>query len=100
MERIHRARSIEELIPELESLYRVAERKLAQQAPKNPAMLNRIAGYLAEVRSLLDEVAGAVDQLGREAVRSMAGRYRDLEGRVKEYRNDLTFGCGRRAKGG
>lgn len=101
MERIQRAHSIDELVPDLEALYSVAERKLEQAAPESPVVLNRLAGYLAEVRFLLDQLGGrSARLLCGDRVRSLAGRYRDLEGRVKEHRNDLILASLAREKGG
>lgn len=54
--------------------------------------LTQIAGYLAEIRHLLTEIdryAGSrIDTL---AVLRISDRYRDLEGRFKEMRNDRAF---------
>ena len=68
---------------------------MAETAMDEPGMdagrMNEMAGYLAEIRFLLSEIerygGPEVDTL--EVLR-LARRYRDLEGRLKERRNDRS----------
>jgi hypothetical protein len=53
--------------------------------------MNEMAGYLAEIRFLLDEIDRyAGPQADSLAVLRIAERYRELEGTLKELRNDRS----------
>ena len=55
--------------------------------------LNQLAGYLAEIRHLLETIGNdRVTPAVSRASKIMAARYRDIEGRVKELRNDRMAG--------
>jgi hypothetical protein len=52
-------------------------------------LINELAGYLAEIRYLLDKVGSDPARQGMSrTAKCIAARYRNLEGRVKEIRND------------
>ena len=54
--------------------------------------LNRISGYMAEIRHLLAEIDRyASSRIDTLAVLRISDRYRDLEGKFKELRNDRTL---------
>jgi hypothetical protein len=85
-----RTQSIGSMLATLASLVEVAEVAVGNAAP-DADRINQLAGYLAEVRHLLGYVRSAS---GNPAVVLEAGaiaeRFRDLEGKVKEMRNDLA----------
>ena len=82
------ARGFDGYLLVLPALLDVAE-AAASRSGMDPAEMNRLASYLAEIKFLLGEIdryAGhRIDTF--EALR-IAERYRELEGKVKELRND------------
>lgn len=69
-------------------LVQVAESTVERQDIEADRM-NEMAGYMAEIRFLLGRLRlEQHPQAVAEKSRSLAARYRDLEGRVKELRND------------
>jgi hypothetical protein len=55
-------------------------------------VMNEMAGYLAEIRYLLDKVGSDPARQGvSRTAKHIAARYRNLEGRVKEIRNDRAI---------
>ena len=53
--------------------------------------MNQLAAYLAEIGYLLERFGSEPNPQGiSRMAREMAARYRDLEGKVKEIRNDCT----------
>jgi hypothetical protein len=52
-------------------------------------LMNEMAEYLAEIRYLLDKIGSDPARQGvSRTAKCIAARYRNLEGRVKEIRND------------
>jgi hypothetical protein len=83
-----------ELFEQLDRLFRDASQVLTRR-PQNAAEMTQLAGSVAEIRHLLVELSSMPLPKGRqgssrEHCRALADRYLDLEGRVKELRNDLT----------
>lgn len=76
----------------LTSLLDVAETSVGA-SPIEVGKLKRMAEYLAEIRSLLDTLGSVSAKAGVSfAAKVLCMRYRDLEGRVKEMRNDRLAG--------
>ncbi len=78
----------------LDDLSRTTSLVLAGR-PEREAEVRLLAGYIVEIRRLLHELAslppaGGRIALSRERCRSLADRYLELEGMVKELRNDLA----------
>jgi len=85
---MQKAQGLEECLRLLPGLLDLAEASLDNPGA-NPCRLDQIAAYLAEIRFLLGEIEYlAGNRLNDPAVRHVADRYRELEGRVKELRND------------
>lgn len=87
---IRQAKDSEAVFSMLSQLLSAAETRVGD--PRfDAARMNQLAGYLAEIRYLLD-------LLGNDPVavpvawtaKAFAERYRDLEGKVKELRNDCA----------
>ncbi|MHB8843852.1 MAG: hypothetical protein ACYC7L_03810 [Nitrospirota bacterium] len=71
-------------------LAQVAE-STVEQKDIEAGRMNEMAGYLAEIRFLLGRLRPEQCHPGvAEESRSLSARYFDLEGRVKELRNDRT----------
>lgn len=89
-EAIRQEQSAGELLAMLSRLLDVAETAM-DDSQIDVARLNHMAEYLAEIRHLLDRLGS--DPAWKSvsfAAKVMAMRYRDLEGRVKEIRNDCS----------
>ena len=85
---IRREQSPEELLVMHTTLLEITEIGLGV-SPVEFGRMNRMAGYLAEIRYLLERIGNdPVRKSVSFAAKVMAMRYRDLEGRVKEIRND------------
>jgi len=85
---IRQEQSPEELLAMLSRLLDVAEAE-AGGSRIDVALMNEMAGYLAEIGYLLERLGSdPVRKSVSFAAKVMAMRYRDLEGRVKEIRND------------
>jgi len=87
---MRREQSIGSLLAMLSSLLHVAETTV-DHAKIEAERMNELAGYMAEIRHLLGHVQSdsrqpAVSRMAKD----IAARYRDLEGRVKEIRNDCA----------
>jgi len=85
---MRREQSIVSLLPMLSSLLHVAE-TMVDRADIEAERMNELAGYMAEIRHLLalvqrDSRQPAVVQESGD----IAARYRELEGKIKELRND------------
>lgn len=91
---ISSAGSIDELFPILEWISKETERIV--NAQKVSAMdVQKIAGYLTDIRLLLNELSHYqvwpdVRDLPASNGKTMAQRYLELEGKIKEIRNDLN----------
>jgi len=89
-EAIRNAKGSEALFSMLSQLLSVAEAKIGD--PRfDAARMNQLAGYLAEIRYLLDLIGN--DPVAAHVswtAKAFAARYRDLEGKVKEIRNDCV----------
>lgn len=85
---MQREMSVRSALSLLCGLVQVAESTVEQQDIEADRM-NEIAGYLAEIRFLLGRLHPELyhPAVAEESI-SLAARYRDLEGRVKELRND------------
>ncbi len=84
----------EELFLALDGLSRKVSRVLAGRRAK-AAEVTLLAGHVAEIRRLLHELCSLSLLHGGPAnshdrCRSLAARYLELEGMVKELRNDLA----------
>jgi hypothetical protein len=76
------------LLAGLAKLENVAESTVDRNAVGAERM-NELAGYMAEIRHLLGHLRPEqYHPAVAEESRSLAERYRDLEGKVKELRND------------
>lgn len=80
----------EDLLAMLSGLLDVIETRM-DVSQIEVGLMNEMAGYLAEIRYLLDKVGSDPARQGMSrTAKSIAARYRNLEGRVKEIRNDCT----------
>jgi len=84
----------DELFQMLDGLSRKASEVLARRRAK-AADVQLLAGYVAEIRHLLHELSLLSLRPGapaapHEQCRSLVERYLELEGMVKELRNDLA----------
>jgi hypothetical protein len=81
-------KSVKALLVMLSSLQQIAEVAVDRDAIGADRM-NELAGYMAEIRHLLGHLQPELYHPAvSEESRRLAARYRDLEGRVKELRND------------
>lgn len=83
-----------EIFAMLDSLSRKASEILARRKAK-AADVEILAGHVAEIRQLLSELSRLSLRHGNvaaphEECRDLAARYLELEGMVKELRNDLA----------
>ena len=87
-EAIRHEKDTGELLVMLSRLLEIAETTIVLSRIEVGRM-NQLAECLAEIRYLLDRLGSdhALQGVSRQA-KEMASRYRDLEGRVKELRND------------
>ena len=87
-EAIRHEKNTGELLIMLSKLLEIAETTMVISRIEVGRM-NQLAECLAEIRYLLDRFGSdhALQGVSRQA-KDMAARYRDLEGRVKELRND------------
>ncbi len=87
------ARGIDGLLPLLGWLCRETERIISADRMRADDM-HQITENLEQLRALLDEAARLISRMSGEGasallVWELAARYRDLEGKAKEIRNDL-----------
>lgn len=88
---MQREQGIEVYLAVLPALLDVAEASI-EDLREDTDGLNRIAGYMAEIRHLLSEIDRyAGPRIDTLAVLRISDRYRDLEGKFKEMRNDRAF---------
>ncbi len=81
---------VDNLFADIRTLFDVTERVIASHAV-TADQLNQYATNLAMIRSLLQKMSGRrLDGGGSPDSRLLAEQCRDLEGRVKELRNDLS----------
>lgn len=88
LEAIGKAKTWDDLLPILESLGGEVDR-LAGKKGITAVEMQRIAVYLTGIRLLLRELERYGGRFEQMTVRTMAMRYLELEGRIKEVRNDL-----------
>ncbi len=87
-ERIRQAACLDDLLPLLDVLER-GIREFFTRERATAGEIQAVAGQLTQIRLLLNELeAGEVRTRG--ASRELAARYLELEGRIKELRNDLS----------
>ena len=88
-ETIRKAADSEAIFAMLSQLLEVAEAKVGDPCFNDVGRMNQMAEYLAEIRYLLDRLGNdpVAPEVSRMA-KGFAARYRDMEGRVKELRND------------
>jgi hypothetical protein len=85
---MRRGQSVGSLLTALSGLLRLTETTVEQDALGADRM-NEIAGYVAQIRYLLGHLRPELYHPAvAEESRALVARYRDLEGRVKELRND------------
>jgi hypothetical protein len=84
---MRREQGVGSLLTSLSDLLQAAETAVEQDSPGAEGM-NEIAGYVARIRHLLDNLRPELYHPAvAEESRILAARYRDLEGRVMELRN-------------
>lgn len=87
---IRQEQSTEEILLILSRLLEVAE-ATTDVSQIEVGRMNQLAEYLAEIRHILDKLGSdSARKSVSFAAKVMAMRYRDLEGRVKEIRNDCS----------
>lgn len=87
---LRQEQSTEDLLTMLSRLLDVAETTM-DVSRIEVDLMNEMAEYLSEIRYLLDKIGSDPARQGVSlTAKSMAARYRDLEGRVKEIRNDSS----------
>ncbi len=90
---IHDAKCTGDLYPVLDALSNETER-IVNTYSLNAEQARLVAQYLTEIRLLLTTMAGSevvpAGAGGRADTRKLAALYGEIEGRVKEIRNDLT----------
>lgn len=90
---IHNAKCTGDLYPALNALSNETERIITTH-PLNAEEARLLAQYLTEIRLLLTSMAGSGGGPGRNdetvAAERLAALYGEIEGRVKEMRNDLA----------
>jgi hypothetical protein len=87
---MRREQGVGSLLNALSSLLQVAETAVDQDALGADRM-NEIAGSVAQIRYLLGHLRPEqYHPAVAEESRILAARYQDLEGRIKELRNDRT----------
>jgi hypothetical protein len=85
---MRREQSLGSLLNALTSLLHVVETSVEQDALGADRM-NEMAGYMARIRHLLGHLRPEqYHPAVAEESRILAARYQDLEGRIKELRND------------
>jgi hypothetical protein len=88
---MQRDQGIDAYLAVLPSLLDVAEASI-EDLRGDAEGLNQISGYMAEIRHLLAEIDRYVgSRIDTLAVLRISDRYRDLEGKFKEMRNDRVF---------
>jgi len=89
---IRQEQSTEALLVLLATLLDVTETELSV-SPIDLGRMNQMAEYLGEIRYLLERIGGDPTRKSVSfTAKVMAMRYRDLEGKVKEIRNDCSAG--------
>ncbi len=100
---INNAKCTGDLYPALIALSSETER-IVTTHPLNAEEARLLAQYLTEIRSLLTEMAkssvGSGGNNGATAPEKLATLYGEIEGRVKEMRNDLVGKTSRAAAKG